>query len=286
MQANTRTSVNTANGSDFIHSFVDWSAVIAGALTAAAVSLMLLLLGSGLGLSVANTGATATEFTVGAAIWLIVMQWLSSALGGYLTGRLRTKWINMHGHEVFFRDTAQGLLAWVIATLFTVAFLASATTSVISGGMKTAAIAGAGVAAGANPPAPPPGKPGEEDAYFVDSLLRSDHLNPNAPEPEIRGEVTRIMLNDLKNDNFPNADRAYLAQLVAQKTGVAPDEASRRVNNVIQQMENAKEKLKEKADTARKTASAIAIITCLSMVLGAFIASVAAALGGRKRETF
>lgn len=99
---------------------VEWAAITAGALAAVGVSVVLFSLGSGLGISGANpwsfTPQNVANFTIAAGIWLVVMQWLSSALGGYLAGRLRKKWVGVRTDEVFFRDTAHGLLAWALAT--------------------------------------------------------------------------------------------------------------------------------------------------------------------------
>ena len=100
---------------------IAWPAILGGAFAAAALALILLALGSGFGLASVspwpNSGAAATTFTIMAAIWLIIVQWVSAALGGYLTGRLRTKWVGVHTHEVFFRDTANGFLAWAVVRL-------------------------------------------------------------------------------------------------------------------------------------------------------------------------
>jgi hypothetical protein len=93
-----------------------WPAIFAGAMTAVASSLILIALGSGIGLASVSPwphiGASATTFTVMTALWLIVVQRLSSSVGGYLTGRLRTKCVGIHTHEVFFRDTAHGFVTW------------------------------------------------------------------------------------------------------------------------------------------------------------------------------
>lgn len=100
---------------------VEWAAIIAGALAAVGISIILFTLGSGIGLSTVSPWSFANpspaEFAIGAGIWLIVMQWFSSAFGGYLTGRLRKKWVGIRTDEVFFRDTAHGFLAWALATL-------------------------------------------------------------------------------------------------------------------------------------------------------------------------
>src|ERR1700712_3549693 len=102
-------------------SALSWSAIIAGTVAAIALTIALFALGSAFGLASASpwpgVGATPTSFTIGAGIWMIVTQWLSAATGGYLAGRLRTRWHGLHTHEVFFRDTAHGLLTWAVATI-------------------------------------------------------------------------------------------------------------------------------------------------------------------------
>src|ERR1700674_4866474 len=146
---------------------VSWGAIIAGAFVAAALSLVPLALGTGIGLSAvspwANAGASASTVGWTAIIWLVLMQLIASSMGGYLAGRLRTKWVNVHTHEVYFRDTAHGFLVWAVGLVIMTAFLASAATSVIGG----AARAGAG-ATDASGPAPSRDGLGS-DGYFPDA---------------------------------------------------------------------------------------------------------------------
>src|ERR1700687_1424201 len=114
---------------------VYWGAVIGGAFVAAAFSLILLALGAGLGLSAvspwSNVGASASAVGTAAIIWLILIEVVASALGGYLTGRLRSKWALIHTDEVYFRDTANGFLAWAVALVISVTFLTSAAASMV-----------------------------------------------------------------------------------------------------------------------------------------------------------
>jgi hypothetical protein len=193
-------------------SAVSWPAIIAGAFVAAAVSLVLLTLGSGLGFAAISPwpghGISATTFVVTSAIWLIVTQWISSAFGGYVAGRLRTRWMNTHTHEVFFRDTAHGLITWAVATVLVAAVFAS---SALSAGGREAAASGASAAL-------------QSTAPQADTV----------PQPEKRIDESTV-------------DRAD-------------------------------------ADAVRKAASEASVYTALSMLVGAFIASVSAALGGRLRD--
>jgi len=171
---------------------VSWPAIFAGAFVAAAISILLVALGSGLGIAAGapwpGREPSATTFAVSTGIWLIVVQWLAAAMGGYVAGRLRTKWVGVHTHEVFFRDTAHGFVTWAVATVF------------------VAAIAAAGASA----------------------------VGAHA------------------------ASSGALASLT-------PESA-------------------QTVEAARKAAAAVSIFTALSMVVGAFIASVAAALGGHQRD--
>ncbi len=271
-------------------SAVSWAAVIAGALAAAATTVTLTLLGSGIGLTTLSPwtgGPGASTFAISAAIWLVVTQWLSSGLGGYLAGRLRSRWTDVQRDEVFFRDTAHGFLSWALATVLVVVILASATSSIVGGGLRAAgslaSSATQGAAQGASQGVAQQGGITDPTGYFVDALFRSPTPQQGSDQ-DVRGETTRIMVSGLANGDIPAADRSYLAQLVAARTGLSQPEAEKRVSDVIAQAQAAKTKAKEAADAARKAAATIALFTVLSMVVGAFIASVAAAIGGRLRD--
>jgi hypothetical protein len=267
-------------------SAVSWPAIIAGAFVMASASLILLALGSGLGLAMVspwpNRGASVTTFSIVTALGLIVVQWLSSGLGGYLTGRLRTKWARTHTHEVFFRDTAHGFLTWALATVIGAFLLASATSSVVGGGVQAAATVASGAAQGAANSAGSAAL--DPRAYDIDSLFRSSRPDANTSTADTRLEATRILAKGVTSGEVPAADRTYLAQLVAARTGISEADAQKRVDDVIAQEKVAETKVRQAADAARKAASALSIFTALSMLVGALIASAAAALGGQQRD--
>jgi hypothetical protein len=262
-------------------SAVSWAAVLAGGLGALALTVVLLILGSALGFASlspwSGEGASATAIGVGAAIWIVIVQWLSSAVGGYLSGRLRTKWVGIHTHEAFFRDTAHGFLAWSAATIVMTVLIAGSAMSAISGAANLTASAAGQAAKGAAQSLPSP-------SYFADVLYRSD--NPPSPQtPQAAHmEAVRILTNAAHEGQISQADREYLAILTARNTGLSPDDAKGRVDNVLQQIEQAKVKAKKVADDARKAAATTAFFTVLSMFIGAFIACAAAALGGHLRD--
>ena len=292
-------------------SAVSWSAILGGAFVAAAATIALILLGSGLGLAtmvpLSNNGVSAAKISLLGVIWLIITQWISSGLGGYITGRLRTKWAGVHSHEVFFRDTAHGLLTWSVAAVIGVMLIGSTAGSMIGGASKLAAGAMGGAAAGAGAQAVQNGPSGRSsfsvDDYMLDSLFRTTPANSNPGSTGIssvgalpavgttpslqdtRTEVVHILTTDLRGDAVPDGDRTYLAQLVASRTGLSQADAQARVDNVLAQMQDAKQKAKQAADTARKATAKLAVMTFLAMLIGAFIASAAAALGGIERDT-
>jgi hypothetical protein len=200
------------------------------------------------------------------------MQVISSSMGGYLAGRLRTKWANIHTDEVYFRDTAHGFLAWSVALVVTAAFLTSAATYMV-GGAASSAAGGAGIAAG--------GQADERglDAndYFVDTLFRPESVKPDSNGASVHAEVGRIVANSLRQGNLSAADKSYLAQLVAARTGLSQTDAEKRVSDVVAGAQQA-------ADTARKAVAHALLWVFLALLMGAFCASFAATIGGRQRD--
>jgi hypothetical protein len=290
-----------------------WGAIIGGALAATAISLILLLLGSGLGLGMispwAGAGANVAAVAVGSVIWLIVIQWVASGFGGYLTGRLRAR--AEPSDEVFFRDTANGFLAWAVATLLVAAFLTSTVSAIVGTGAQVAATVASGAAQGAI--AASGESAADPTAYFVDALYRPTGASSTAgpaPAPaddasatttpaaspgavprqpagtteDLRAETGRILINGLAAQEFPPDDLTYLADRIASQTGLSADEARQRVDAVVQEMQSLKADAQAAADTARKTAAQLSLYIFLSLLIGAFIASAAAALGGQHRD--
>lgn len=274
-------------------SAISWGPIIGGAVAATGVSLILILFGSGLGLTMVSpwSGESSSAATVGitAAIWLVVVQWLSAALGGYLTGRLRTKWAAVHTDEVFFRDTAHGFVSWAVATVFVAGFLASSLGSLASGGAQavgtaaaTAGVAGSAAAASSTDG----GSANAATSYFTDALLRPQQVQARAQNDDgaATAEVSRILVNGAVQGGVPENDKAYLAAIVSARTGLSPDESRARVDAVLKRIDDAKVAAQEATDKARKAAATTALVGSLSLLVGAFISCAAAALGGRQRD--
>lgn len=259
---------------------VSWAAIFAGAAAAAALSLILVVLGAGLGFAATSPwtdeGASAQTLGVSAIIWLLLTQILASGLGGYIAGRLRVKWANLHGDEVYFRDTAHGFLAWAVATLVAAMLIVGTVGGLAGAGVQAGATA-VGAAASMAP------KP-DANGYFVDSLFRSD--GPAAVSDDAaNGVAARILAKSIaQGGTLAEGDRAYLAQLVAQRTRLSQAEAEARVDEVYAQVQQAKVQAKQAADTAAKVAAWTALWTFVALLCGAFFASLAALFGGRQRD--
>jgi hypothetical protein len=252
-----------------------------------------------------------------AILWITITQLLASGMGGYLAGRLRTRWVGIHTDEVYFRDTAHGFLAWAVATIATAALLTSTIGNIVSGGAQAgaavaggaaAAVAAGGAAAGPHMMGNPGDGPGGM-SYFVDSLFRKDanadavsapapvagNANPRAPgmppqQPSFQsaGEVSRIFMNTIKSGELPPEDVSYVGQIVAQRTGLSQQDAEKRVTDtytkVQAKLHDTEAAAKKAADKARKASAYTALWLFISLLIGAFVASLAATCGGRCRD--
>lgn len=277
---------------------VSWAAIIAGAFVASAFSLALVALGAGIGLvSVSPWSAnnpSVTTFGVLAAAWFIAVQLFSSGIGGYLAGRLRSGWPQVHTDEVYFRDTAHGLLVWAVGAVITAGLLALAASSAVNGAGRLAGAAAqiAGAATGASAAvqggSPQTSSPlADPTVYFADMVLRTDH--PSAGDQTgSESEVRRIFAHALAAGNLPGADRTYVAQLIAARTGMSQADAEKRVTDVFAQAKSAREeaarKAKETEDAARKMGVYVSLWAFISLLVGAASASYMATVGGRTRD--
>ncbi len=292
---NSDASPRAAFDASEARSGVSWGAVFAGAAAAAALSLVLFILGTGLGLASVSPWSYNSAAAIGVAtiLWITFTQLAASAVGGYMAGRLRTRWAGVHTDEVYFRDTAHGLLAWAVATLLAAMLVGGTVRAAMSGAIdagagvaKVTAAAGGAAAAGAV-------KEGAEGSnlnpvdYFSDMLLRSDKAPADAGANP-RAEVVRIFATSVQAGSLSADDRAYLAKVVAGRTGMAQADAEKRVDEVYSKVSttaaNASNKAKEAADTARKATAGAALWMTVALLLGAFVASMAATFGGRLRD--
>jgi hypothetical protein len=297
--------------SDSRASGVSWGSIFAGAAAAAALSLVLMILGVGLGFSAispwSHQGISANAIGISSIFWLSFTHIAASGMGGYLSGRLRIRWASVHSDEVYFRDTAHGLLAWAIASLVTAALLGSVVGNIVSIGVSAGTISaanasgqtGTGVIALPDSAAPAIStvsganmRPSDDRlGYWVDTLFRFDELPAVMIEQDyslVWQEASRIFAGGLRANSLLADDRHYLAQIVARQTGLATADAEKRVADVFEKAHseniNAEQQAKRFADQTRKTAAYSALWMVIALLLGAFVASLAATFGGKQRD--
>jgi hypothetical protein len=267
------------------HSAVSWGAIAAGAVGASASALLLIAFGAGLGLSAvspwSDSGVSAATFGTGAGIYLVIVAVMSSAVGGYLAARLRSRWVGAHTHEVFFRDTAHGFIAWAFATLLSASALSS-----VTGYLANGAAAGVGGAASQATHSVTPAdlytdklfRPGAQPASAPASSSPPDTTAAAGANSPSRSEVLRLWTASFHAEqDLSAADKTYVAQIVAARSGLSQADAEKRVNYVITEAKTA-------ADAARKGAAKLSFWLTAAMLFGAFAASLAAVEGGSLRD--
>jgi len=264
------------------HSTVCWGAVIAGGIAAAAVTLVLLAFGVGIGASIvspwSDQGVSATTLHVGSGIFMVVTAMLASTVGGYLAGRLRARWTGVHQDEVYFRDTAHGVLAWALATVVSAAALGGATTHILAGASAGSVPAAFG-ATQSN---------GSPTDIYVDRMLRNDAPPvAGAASPQVvagtamsaNAELGRLLASATrKGGDVSTADRSYAVKIVMQRTGLSQADAEKRVNDTIVDAKTA-------ADNARRATAKLSLWLAGAMLAGALASALAATEGGLLRDS-
>ena len=249
--------------------FLQWSAIIAGALVGAALSLVLIAFGSAVGLAVLSSSPTwrdvSPALTVASGIYLLLTALASFGLGGYVAGRLRERWHpSAPSTVVEFRDGTHGVLAWAIAAVLSGLVIAASVAEVVSKAVEPATSSTATT-----------GEP--LIAYELDHLFRAERRPPETDLTYSRAEAGRILLAATGRQGITADDRAYLVRLVASKTGISPADAEHRVDTAITGATTALQK-------ARRSAVILGFSTAASLLLGAAAAWFAACAGGRHRD--
>ena len=260
---------------EFFNSTVSWGAIAAGSVVACGVTLLAMAFGIGGGLAIVspwqNEGVSSTTASWLAGLGLVCLAVIASAFGGYVTGLLRHGWDAITEDERYFRDTVHGFVTWAFATVLTVFVIGAAGTHILAGASAgSIPAAGAGAAQGAS----------AGDVY-VDRLLRPTRQTTQTGDlADTRSELLRIITPGMaRGGQVADADRAYAAQVVAARTGLSAEDARRRVDETIAAA-------KEAADKARRAAMKLALWSAVAMLLGALVASLAAAEGGKIRNRY
>jgi hypothetical protein len=282
-------------------SYVEWGPILAGAIAAASISFLLLTFGSAVGLSLTspwpNSGARLWVVALAVAWFAVAVQILSFAAGGYLAGRMRSRWAESPD-ESQFRDAAHGFLVWAVGVLFGGLLLAMTAGAAVKTATQSAAMVAGGAASGASNAAAQQLSPSD---YAVDLLLRPE-LGPNAQSPAspqgtaspapqretndqaLRSEAGRIVTATIRNREFTERDRNYLVRVVQSRTGLPEAEAQKRVDAAIIEARDLEIKARETADQARKAGIIAGFIAAASLLISLCAAVFTAGIGGRHRD--
>ena len=258
-------------------SYVDWSAIIAGAALATAISFVLITFGSGVGLSLVSAepgeGVAFRWLILAGGLWFVWVAVSSFSAGGYLAGRLRRPIGDATPDEVETRDGAHGVLVWATGALIGAVLAAAGVTGIVGAASSTA-----GTAVGAAAEA----IEGEVD-YFARLLLRSD--TGTVPDNlEARAQIATILQRGLTQGEVPSADRDYLVRVVATETGADPAAAKTQVDAALTQAETARQNAIDIAEQARVAGVITAFVIAATLLTSAAAAYVAATIGGEHRD--
>src|SRR5215217_6576314 len=266
----TTLDVGTAPGVEERFSYVSWSAIIAGALAAAAIAFVLHSFAAGIGIAVSSTAPTWRDASFAlvalSGLYLVLVALISYGFGGYVAGRMRTRLVGRTPDETEFRDGVHGAASWALATLLTALLIFGGAQSLTRLAAPSTGAAGPSTSVG-----------GENIiAFDIDRLFRG--VRPDVNMESTRAEASRILLTASSHRGIVAEDRAYLVRLVTDRTGVAQPEAERRVDDVIA-------RARENIARARKSAILLSFSTGAAALLGLAIAWFAAIEGGTHRET-
>jgi hypothetical protein len=258
--------------------YVDWAAVIAGGVLAAAISFVLLTFGTGIGLSITSPyppeSLSASTFAIILALWILIVTIISFLAGGYFAGLLMRRRV-AGDHEREMRDGMHGMLTWAIAVILGALLTALSVAGAARTGGETANNMSMQAATGDLAPT----------AYFADVLLRSDNPATVAPAEtaDRRNEVSRIFMRNPKGEIAPD-DRVYLSKVLMHQSGMSEADAKARVDAVINDYRSAITKAQEAVEKARKFALFLAFAVAGALAAGAAMAWWAAVQGGEHRD--
>lgn len=276
-------------------SAVSWGAVIAGAVIAAALTITLVTGGTGLGfLAISpwhNSAASGTSMAIGTIVWLFVTQIIAYGIGGYVAGRLRTKWSDVQGDEIYFRDTAHGFMVWALSSIVGIVLLGSVAASIVSGTTQAGATL-AGASVGAASAAAGSAAINNDEVfsfdYYTDTLLRAENPSQVSNTKDSRKEISTIFTRSILQGEISSEDENYLIRVVAQRADISEAEARTRLQDISNRAKQAVETLemqaRKAADEARTAAAIFALWAFASLLIGAFVASFFATIGGRARD--
>jgi hypothetical protein len=260
-------------------SYVEWSAVFAGAVVASALSFVLLTAGGAIGLSLVSPYESESYGRLAASLavfWSIAVPILSFLSGGYIAGRMRSGWADATNDEVQFRDGIHGLLVWSLSIVAggLLAFLAASTAAQTGAQVTASAIRDRGTIVA----------PAVDTLFSAYVAAADGGKSPAASagrtavvDADARAAVSRTLVARATAGQLSPAQKQTLAQIVAERTGLSQAEAEKRVDQAYADAKKALE-------TARKATVLTGLGTVTALLVGLLAAWYAAQRGGYHRD--
>ncbi len=260
------------------HSHVDWGAVLAGTVLAAAISTVMTAFGAAIGLSATSPyygqgwNGSATAVALATTLWVLWISISSFAAGAYLVARMRRLTFDSSTHEREIRDGVHGLLVWAAGALLLAYLGASAVAGVAKPAQSTVAVGASGVEVSGEMP------------YIADQVLRN--ANPGAPalDSGFRDQINRSFSAAALNGAMPADERAAVIGEIAARTGITTQDAGKRVDDALLRIDALRDKMRAAADKARRAGVLVAFLAGVSIIIGAAAAWWAASIGGKHRD--
>ena len=267
-------------------------------------------------------GVSASWLAIAAGIWFAWVMVTSFGAGGYLTGRMRRHAGDASPPEVEVRDGTHGLLVWATGMVFSTILAATGVGGVIGLGATAAGSAsdlasevvdseyfanvmlrgttatdegadeatdaaattagqdtGQDTAEGQTDGTPTPAAQSGQSSRQTEAPAAS-----GAIDPAVQQQIASIIVRSAASGEMAERDRDYLSRVVASNTGLDPDQARTRVDEVTAEIDAARDDALAVAETARVAGVVFGFIVAATLLIGAVAAFFAAAAGGRHRD--
>lgn len=264
-------------------SYIDWPAILAGALLTTAISFVLFAFGGALGLTMVSPeggeGASLRWLAIAAGLWFIWVVISSSIAGGYVAGRMRRRTGDATADKSDTRDGINGLVVWAAATLIGAMLATSGVSTVVRG---ASAAAGAATTAVSSVAGGATGALAGDADYFAGLMQRGE--GTALGNPDVRAEISGILARSLQSGTVSDADRSYIVTLVANESGTTPEAVEARVQGALDQLAEAREKAVQAAEAARVAGVISAFLIAATLMSAGAASYFAAVMGGDHRD--
>jgi len=303
------------------HSYVDWAAIFAGAVVAAAIGVVFAGFGAALGLSALSPQegeGNGTLSLILTGLWALITILTSYGAGGYVAGRMRRRFEGATPDEVSARDAIHGMVVWGLGVLIgawiagnVIGTAANAVGNVVGGAAQAvgSVVQGAGQAVGGAAGAAADAATGGEDGEggvdlsgfdpiqaVNNRLLRGtgEQIAPDAAE-RITPVVRDVIFGVARTGELSDQDRELLVEEIAANSTFSEEEINGRIDQAVEQVtqvrdeaaqrvQQAEEAARDAADKARRAAVLTGFLVAAGFAIALGAAMYGAGLGGRHRD--